>query len=362
MNQTINKLRIECKEYFNQLNARKNSYSFQKLIRPILKSDLHITGTGFQNIEDKTSAEDDVDTLKESIIKLKDIYKNSVLYGNCGVMIYEISDEQLNLIIQNINSLIDTNSLFVKSFPLSIPTDQLKKIKNSQGQFCKIEKINDDIDCLVFCARRLDRTREKIDNNNFINQANLSSYDEIYGYKINYHQAFDKIFINKKNNLIYFFIDQCTKSILTEETIRYFVTDYIKKLNSLIENKKKETIKNNPTNFFKLISIFYNNNEGYIKKLDHITDTNSTKTEKMRKNGVDLRLEPFHEGGLANVQNTNMYAIHKSWDPVAGVAKPTILLPGNNYQITSTNPKLEYAIIEDCSTKEDFLFLLEKLI
>lgn len=362
MNQTIEKLRTECKEYFIQLKTRKNSYSFQKLIRPTLKNTLHISGVGFQNIEDKIIAEDKIDNLEKSIEALKSIYKNSVLYGKCAVMIYELSEEQLNLINQSTNSLINNDSLFLQSFPFTITQDQLKNLNSSKGQFCKKIKINNDLDCLIFCARRYERTREKIEDQIIKKQIALSSYDELYGYKINFHQAFDRVILDKKNKLIYFCIDQNTSSSLTEDNIKYLVTDYRKSLNSLTSSKTKNIIKNNPINFFKLISNFYTNQDGYVKKLDHITDTNSIKTENMRKNGVDLREEAFHEGGLANVQSTNMYAIQKSWDPITGVSKPTVLLPGNYFQMSNTNPKLDYVIIEDCSTKEDFLFLLEKII
>lgn len=136
--------------------------------------------------------------------------------------------------------------------------------------------------------------------------------------------------------------------------------------NKLVEEKLGiEKLLKEPINFFPLINNFYmSNDEGKIINLSFTTDEGSIKSEKMRKDKVDLRLETYHKAGKNAVHHITPYHIAILWDfKILERIKNQIelILPGKLYSLSSTNPRLEEVIIEQCIVLEEYNFILQKI-
>lgn len=358
---TTSILKQEINDILEGLQKRAPTFSFRKIIQPLLKNNSLLSGRGwleikekyneFAGIDEKTTTE----TLNEHKKKLLNIYKKSIIFGSSGLMIYKIE----NSIIEEIEKSIETDkeSLFFKNFPYPLSEDELKKIPNGESQLVKI-KSDDDFLSLIFCYRRVYKEKETIDASVITNVS--LEYSEIYGVKAGYTQAYDKVIFDKKTGYVYFCIDKCIEQNITSQEISFKTSEYIRFITK--KTKLETNAFQKPENFFPLIQDFYNEEDGIVTELNHITSTNSKKNEKMTTGyPEDLRNELFHKGGLKEVTNTDIYLIEKKWPSPYDIGLPTILLPGQATQIYSSNPQLNYALISGHCFLSDFKFLLEKL-
>jgi hypothetical protein len=136
-------------------------------------------------------------------------------------------------------------------------------------------------------------------------------------------------------------------------------------LNLQINNALEiDSILAEPVNLFPTISNLYESDEGRVCELVFTTDGGSIKHEKMRIRNVDLRVEAYHEAGKKAVDHITPYRLAIRWNFVDSnkvKTEPELLLPGNVRSL-SVNQRLEEAIIEKCSSKEDYDFVFGKII
>lgn len=357
-NQHLSQLKQEIIEILDSLQKRTNTFSFRKLVQPLIKKNSLLNGRGWEEIKEKYNKIDGnftLEDLSDHKNKLLNIYKKSIKFSSCGVMIYEIDKEKISDIEKTLKTT--PSSLFLKKFPYPLSEDALKKMDGGKSQLVKINN-NEEYLSLIFCYRRIYKEREKIDPKEIMDLD--LKYSEIYGIKTGYAQAFDKVLFDKKTGYVYFCIDKCIDQNLTNQEISFKTSEYIRFITEESELDIKSFQK--PINFFPLIKEFYNENNGIVTELNHITSTNSKKNEKMNSGKPeDLRQELFHKGGVKEVANTDIYLIEKKWESSHNIGSPTILLSGQATQIYLTNPQLNHAFISDYCFLSDLKFLLDKL-
>ena len=362
-NDSENKLREKCVLMLAVINERKYAFPFRKIIQPYFKKHGLPGGNGITAMEKKYHDVADNELLKNHLEILVEVYQNSILYGVSGVMFFQIKKELVEDIYQKSLSRISTESPYTNKFPFPLTELELKEINSSDSYLLDIDDLS-DFYCLRFCHRRYQKVKEKVTDEE-AKKLDVT-YEEVYGLKTTYSQAFDRVFINKNTGDVFFCIDKNTENELTEYDISYKVEEYRKFLEEMYTPTKNEPqLLQAPTNLYPAIKKFYDLEEGEVIELNHLTSTNSNKAEKMRVvrgGNQDLRVENFHQGGLKNITRTSMFLIKKQWTSQSKTAKASIYLPGGHSQTMSeTGGQLAYAIFEGCATQEDFFFLFEKL-
>lgn len=219
---------------------------------------------------------------------------------------------------------------------------------------------------LIFCTRRSFTERTEIDIKAFNTevQNKLVYYDKIFGTKRHIYQFFDVIVVWKNKNVIEVRID-ILNNFSSQERHNSFVR-IIEQFNNLIyESLGIENILEKCVNFFPLINNLYNSkSEGKIIELSFTTDEGSIKSEKIRKDKVDLRDETYHKAGRDAVHHITPYHLAILWDfKISGGIKTQIelVLPGKFYILSSENPSLEEAIIDKCGVLEEYNFIFNKI-
>lgn len=350
-----------CLKLLEALERRSEAFPFRKVMQPTFRRLQLPSGNGWQAIKDHYKNIVEEDFLIKCHASLQELYQNSLLYGESAVMHCNCSVDLVDTIISKAKLQIRTQSPFAKNFPFPINSKQLTKIKSTKSDLIKIDEI-DDFYVLIFCYPKAYTHKDQLPSGTV---AKLKiPYDEVYGIKTIWVQSFDRVFINKLSGDVFFCIDKSTSNTLTyDETItkveeyRIFFDDLVK------PSKDAESIFGVFSNFFPLITQFYDTKEGHIVELHHITSTGSVKNEKMSRGQVkDLRSESFHYSGMKSIAGTSMFAIEKEFDSTFENQSIHINLPGKRIFMGEKNPSLFYAIVKYCSDKTDFFNLLDKLI
>lgn len=327
-------------------------------MRVILKMcDLPV-GRGWEQTIDKLTDED-----SDKIEQLKNCYENHLLVSDKALKIYQLERKKIDKLIATLKKHKPSATLFNETYPFPLSDERLKEIDFSQ----KLVEIRDTDDSLlvIFCTKRLFTERSQI-NPQHLNEEtrkDLIEYDKIIGVKEHYRQFYDVVVLSKKQNTIEVRID-ITGNLSSEDkskaffqTINQFNT--LSEKIALIKTPLQESI-----NFFSLIDSLYESDEGKVVELAFITDEGSTKSEKMRKGSVDLRTETYHHAGKQAVDHITSYRLAISWDIQVsqGInSQPELLLPGRAQILSSQIQYLDEVCILNCSSLNDYHFVVEKI-
>ncbi len=302
--------------------------------------------------------------LTDEFRELEKLYCNHILIGQKAVKLFEVEQKYIDKLIILFKSHKIDSTIFKKFYPFIVPEEDLTEI----DLLPKLVDIKDTSETLslIFCTRRSVTERTEIDIRNFNQEAQnkLVCYDKVFGTKKEIKQSFDIIVIWKEKKSIEIRIDIDNNSSSQERNDSFF--KIITMFNNLVREKSGiETILKNCINFFSVINKLYKStNEGKVINLLFTTDEGSIKSEKMRKDKVDLRFETYHKAGKNAVHHITPYSITILWDfPILKGRnnKIELILPGKLYSLNSLSPTLEEVIIEKCIVIEEYNFILNKI-
>jgi hypothetical protein len=186
---------------------------------------------------------------------------------------------------------------------------------------------------------------------------------EIIGIKRHLRQAYDVIIL-REQGIIEIRIDNPSE-MSSDDRHRAFLqtTDSLNYQSKTFS--EFDSILSEPINFFPAIKNLYDSSEGRVCELMFETDGASIKHEKMRRRDIDLRSEAYHKAGKDAVDHITPCRLGIRWnfiDSNSVETEPELLLPGNIRNLGSSNQRLEEAIIERCSSTENYNFVFDKLI
>lgn len=344
-------------KYLNATRARQNSFSFGT-VRAIFSEKFSApTAQGWDLLIQRYQAISPTHKdVQAALAGAKEAHNASIWYGNRALTIFEIPAHIANTMIRQCQKLVNANNAFARSFPFAVDRATLER-SSFNAEFVKMVKNPSDNSVRLFaCSKRAYRERQTIDVSSLATAASqaLDSYDEVIGVTSGFVQAYDSVVI-RPSGRVEIQIDMCCPMPLSESDIVQFMKYYIDVLNTAFPpppNQQKYLYR--PVNLFGLVRAFYDENDGKVRNLGHATGTNSVKQERMRSRKDDLRVEPFHQKGLAAITSTDLYSIEKSWKGALTSISPTITLPGKFSMAGNTDARIDYAIVANCSGKIDF--------
>lgn len=320
-------------------------------------------GRGWEQTIQKLTEDTVKDDINEKIEQLKKCYENHLLVNDKALKIYQLERKKLDKLIAAFRKYKPVDTAFHQTYPYPLSDDNLKEIDFSQ----KLVEIKDTEDSLavIFCTKRLFTERSQINTEKLDEDTrkDLIEYDKIIGIKEHYRQFFDIVVLSKKRNTIEVRVDISGNLSLEDKSKAFFQT--INKFNTLSEKITRiQTPLQESINFFPLIDSLYESDEGKVVELAFITDEGSTKSEKMRKGSVDLRTETYHHAGKQAVDHITSYRLAISWNIQIsqGInSQPELLLPGRAQILSSQIQYLDEVCILNCSSLDDYEFVVEKI-
>jgi hypothetical protein len=298
-----------------------------------------------------------------SIEELSRYYLTHLLVGEKAVRVFRVEKNIIKNIVNSFKDHKPPESAFHNKYPFPLGEEELREIQ-SGTRLVEVKNLDQDLQ-LVFCTKRF--FSERLDlNPNIIREEerkNLGVLSELIAIKQYSRQFFDVVIFREKESVVEIRID-VSSGMLSDDRYHAFL-QIIDALNLQINNVLEiDSILAEPVNFFPIISNLYESDEGRVCELVFTTDGGSIKHEKMRIRNVDLRVEAYHEAGKKAVDHITPYRLAIRWNFVDSnkvKTEPELLLPGNIRSL-SINQRLEEAIIEKCSSKEDYDFVFGKII
>lgn len=342
-------------------------YPYQKLLKHLSFLDIP-TARGKANIYEsliKGFKEGTIDDSVETF--LEEQYLEIIKYGDKAVKYFLLSDNDTSKIIDFANDITIEESTFSESYPFLVDKNALNKI-DTNIYLCDVE-MNDDRITFCYVSKRFQKN--KIELTQRLNQhkedlddINISSFHEIYGYRLEYDQCFDYVILNKKDNRLEIHTD-ISNTLINRDSIK----DNFESLIQIIQHEydiEDFQKKYDPCNLFDNVKRLYETKtEGKVGELGFITDTSSVKNSKMRRGSEDLRDEIFHVGGTEKLVEKSL-----GWDAfkIAIIynaeksGKIELYLPGSVRTLNHGNRKIEEVWLKGCICEKDFQFLKSKIV
>ncbi|MCG2596085.1 hypothetical protein [Achromobacter insuavis] len=350
---------------FRALQTRRHAFSWNA-VRTTLGARFSLpTATGWDNLIQKYQALSPTHKhVAQGLAAAKETYKVSTHYGTRAVTIFDVGQSVATTLAKKTISLLDSTSIFCTTYPYPVDGATLERAPFNGAFVARTLSASDDSVRMIACSKRAYKERNTI-NVGSLSQStvnDLDGYDEVIGIKSGFVQAFDSIVVRPKDGTVEIHIDMCSPSPLSDADLTQYTAYFVSILNDLVPppaNVQKYLYR--PRNLFGCVQKFYDDPAGNVISLGHATGTNSVKEERMRKKSDDLRKEPFHQKGLAAIASTDIYAIKKAWPGELTMLAPTVSLPGKFSQAGAIDARIDFAIIENCSSKQDFMFAVAQL-
>lgn len=304
------------------------------------------------------------DTQGRQVLSLEEVYFENLLAGEKAVRLYPVVTEDIQRLKLALESVDPAQSVFSDTFPYPLPQDRLLNA-GSGTSLLAVESLDESL-ALVFCTKRFITERNELNLADLRQetQEDLRGYDEVIAIKHNVRQFFDVILLRAEAGIVEVRID-ITGGISSDDQSLAF-RGIVSTFNSMVcELTGKQNFLLHPINLFPIISGLYNSDEGRVCELGFTTDEASIKLEKMRRKEYDLREETYHRAGKNAVINITPYRLGICWSFPISVdvdSKPELLLPGHFRILGMRLQFLGEAIISRCCGREDFNYVVSKIL
>ncbi|MDN3577073.1 hypothetical protein QWZ03_09880 [Chitinimonas viridis] len=307
------------------------------------------TAQGWDKLEDKFTDlhRHDPERIDELLAQ---IFREALPVGERAVQLYALTVEDISRFRPLLEAIhTQQDSIYMDSYPAPLEQDQLATVPDGLV-LCEVSRV-DDVVSLVFCTRRIQedrepRTRDEI-GNAAVQQFGWQDYDEFVFIRRRYIQCYEVVRFDLTNRIVEVRVEEKTGVDTSGSMNQVRVA-----LDHLLMVPNNPSSLPLPVNFFPAIRSMYNaESEGIVVELGFTTETGSAKHEKMRRQGSDLRDEPFHVGGSAAIQGAlTPFRIAIRWSAEHGVPGE-VILPGSIRQLGNPMPRLDYLILKNAHSE-----------
>lgn len=346
--------------YVDALQVRDVSF---RTFRNALKNFEMPVSTGWQQTIEKI-----VPGLKANDTKiayaeaLKQAHDEITLYCDKVVKIYEVDKKTLSkLLSAMIKEFVDAKTVYTKSFPF--PLNHKELVAATLDVVCVAQWDEEDRTNFMMCSKQYITEREEIPGDMLGDEAkkDFGVFDELIGVRRKPVQLYDVVSILPEQELIEIRLDGIKK--FNAEDIGRRLRRIEQLVSQFAKNKiGEEGILKSSVNFFPAIKKLYDTDDGVVGELGHVTDAAGIYREKMRHKSKDVRLDPYHHGGTEAVVDLNAYSIAKHWVSPVGNGHPEIMIPAHFSIASVPNPVVDVLHVLNCSTQQDYDFVIEKVL
>lgn len=346
--------------YVDALQVRDVSF---KTFRNALKNlDLPVS-TGWQQTIDKIApglkANDTRVAYEQALEK---IHNEMTLYCDKVVKVYEVDSRRLRKLLKAMSlDFVAKKTAYTADFPFPLSSKDL--VAASLDVVCVAQWDESDRTNFMMCSKQYITEREEIPGDSLGDDAkkDFGIFDELIGIRRRPLQLYDVVTLLPEQELIEIRVDGLKRFNADDigrrlRRIEQLVSQFADK------NIGETDILSSPVNFYPAIKKLYDNEDGVVGELGHVTDAAGIYREKMRHKSRDVRLDPYHHGGTEAVVDLNAYSIAKHWQSPVGNGQPEVLIPAHFSIASETSPVVDVLHVLNCSTQEDYDFVIEKVL
>jgi hypothetical protein len=285
------------------------------------------------------------------------------------VRAFKIENHKLKILIEKLKLHNIPQTIFKQNYPYPLDQESLLKVDQLPKLVDITQLRNGDL-AIIFCTKRFFAERAIVDPKDYKNEVRifLENFDEVVTVKRYVRQLYDVVILHQDKNFVELRIDVGEGLSMSDRQSSF--AQIIKEFNKIAQSASGINIAlKEEFNFFSLLDLLYNSQEGKVGEISFTTDEGSIKHEKMRRTDFDLRDEIYHKAGKKAVvdqdQRINIYRVAILWkysidDDIE--TQPELLIPGQVQLLHQQHPVLNEIIIKNCSGLEDYDFVFSKIM
>lgn len=376
-NQNIENMKNYILKMIDSLLDREFHYNY---LRNQLKEEF-FTFSSKDSLKEKILKIDDNVFLERLLNKIEVIFSEYVYLGKKVVSIYEIKNiDFFHEFIKFANAQIRDNAVIeaqemIKSFPFNVDREIFLELNLKKTYIIHIKEnpfLENATD--IFYSGSINFNNRKSfsykdvteDVRNYFEKKSFNYFDELIAIKKEVRQFISYATIDWNRNLLIIHNDSCgTDSSNEFNMLNALGTELFSSFNLDGWNKSIYQL-----GFENTLQAFYDEEDGKIEKIEHITASGSKNTSETITNPQGLKFDDFVQGGMDRINhNTDIYKIEKSWDiGLYDTIKPNLEVGFRHYlQVTTSNQNTrtshcKFAVITKCFSLRNYWQLIEKLI
>lgn len=294
---------------------------------------------------------------------LSSIFRETLSIGTRAVRLHRLDPNVAPDVVEFFAQLAPEDSAFLPSYPRPLGRDELNAVP-AEPFLCEISR--SDVDgsvSLILCSKRIVEEKDPRNRNQIgaaaIQQLGWEQYDEFVLIKRHFVQSYEVIRVDA-TGMVELRVEEHS-GVDTGTALNQL----LRKANSLLVRRFGLGVQLvGSVNLFPAVRSIYNDaTEGIVVELGFTTDTGSSKHEKMRKNGADLRDELFHVGGKEAINGAlTPFRVAVRWGQLEGGRQEEALLPGSIRQLASASPFLDHMVLSGASSELKMRSIVQRVV
>lgn len=312
----------------------------------------------------KQIEEEEKDYNKE-LEKLENLYLEHLLIGEKAVKVFRIGSSKIRQLADSLLNYSIPPNVYNEAYPFPLDKEELEDASPAM-RLVEIRQVGGNL-AIVFCTKRSISQRVKLGHGE-VDDSLLDEYDEIVAKKDRAKQFFDVVFLRLDQGLAEVRID--IDDGMSSEDRNISFENIENTFNGICEKELGVSGQalSRVVNIFPVIDILYKSREGTITDIYFKTNEGSTKRERMKRGGKDLREEIYHKAGTEKLKEVgggmDIYRMSLRWKfPVSEdiSTHPNFMLPGKIAALSQLSPTLNEFILSGCGSINDYNSVFDKI-
>lgn len=344
------------KEQVSELLDRYNFLFVKRLVKSVVNTSAQSKQDFIEDIAVKASTSDELRAL------LADLGRRSAQLGTRQVEVFSLDNQSTKSRLANFFDELElsTSGAMLSFYPFSVSgTENLSLLK--RGEIKVMEKgliALGDVDFHFVVLSTVTEKEVKTSANEYMTDEGLeflrANGGSAYVYSKKKIQLFHTLYWNVENGQFIISVDRRNLCVSDSQDQLYIVRNFL--------FKSMVTI-GEPMNIFEAINPLYNESDGYIVKLGHVTTQSNPVRLSLKGTENCLKQDLYHNSGESEGYVQAKFAVAKKWyfsDEDENTHCVEIELSGKPAMLDTSQPLTDFSI-NKCLRIEDFDFAVKNV-
>ncbi len=280
-----------------------------------------------------------------------------LLAGEKSIRLYRVSEKVRATLKEKGASATRRAHPLVDAYPLSLPETEVRQLGILAPRYCATVEFG-KVTGIIFTGSAT--YRESIELHSTDLRASAvpdGGFEKVVGTRLHYVHTYDAVIVDDESDVV----------VVACDIPRKAPNDFADRAHVAIAQRLRRLTGEefDAVNLWPAVAGLYDAHEGSVVELGFITNDESVKHLKARRNARCLREDAYHEAGASSVGDAlQPFKLAVRWqNPHQGdvVARPEILLPGTARHVFKANGELPGAILRNGLTARDLKLIVSKL-
>ncbi|WP_241609027.1 hypothetical protein [Rosenbergiella australiborealis] len=331
-----------------------------KLAKNIVGRPLGVTSIGLSPLIERLQSLEE-NKQKKVAEHIGAVWQNLLLSGTRLIKLYKLQSDEIRTIRNTISSLNRDDSSFCRNYPyplskedlISADTD-LHFLDTSATNVNQISLETTLLTSKAYYTETIELDSSHLSDTGLVLRSNGG---EIKCKTREVTQCFNTIIVLPELELIALTVDLSVMPRAESERQQFLLEKFIRVTTGIVLPLAID--------LFGLVQEMYEQGDGRVSQMAFLTSDGNTSSLKLRPGESCLRADSYHHGGEEASPILTKYKLGKIWDLADSDYQSLpveLVLPGKRAMIDKPNSHLYDAIIDNCSSIEQIIFIIKKML